>query len=347
MKRDTKKTTWVLLIAFLLLGVWFFWFQTPTAENSAESRPAAGLADNSAGTSQENNKPAAVPLAKDAPGLPKGPYLHVFDKAAGANRFLLAKGYDKKYVPDADAHGGMDLWVRDESGMERMISPSVVQAKFSPDGTKVAFATPEYNIHIEDLHGGKLAEVQGAYSPSWKPDGSAVIFSKVPNGQDVHELGGTAHLASLDLATGNMNFLTDGHHNDSLPEFHPSSDWVIFVSGSRTGLASFWKVPAKGGEPAQITNVGLEEVNDRFVPVPYDKTMWSKDQRWFVYDFKSGEQEETWGLEFEADGTMKRAAKLADGINPRWQGDGNTFVCEKHANGIAQMVFGNLPVNTN
>ena len=237
----------------------------------------------------------------------------------------------------------MSLWLQDESGKEHLVNASVNQAKFSPDGSKIAYATSDGNLHIEDLQGGKLAEVQGAYSPNWKPDGSAVVFSKVPEGQDVHQLGGGAHLAALDLATSKVNLLTDGRFNDSLPEFNPSSDWIIFVSGARTGLASFWKVPVTGGEPVQLTNVGLEEVNEKFVPVPYDKTMWSKDKRWFVYDYKDGVDEETWGLEFDEAGTIKQATKLANGINPRWQADGRTFVCEKHVNGIAQAVLGNLP----
>jgi len=98
-----------------------------------------------------------------------------------------------------------------------------------------------------------------------------------------------------------------------------------------------------GGEPVQLTNQGLEQVNEEFVPTPYDKTIWSGDKRWFLYDFKNGDQQETWGLEFDTDGTMKQATKLAEGINPRWQDDGRTFVCEKQVDGTIQTVVSNLP----
>jgi Tol biopolymer transport system component len=180
------------------------------------------------------------------------------------------------------------------------------------------------------------------YGPSWKADGSTVIYSKVGEGQDPHRPG-TRRLAALNLETGKIDNLTGGHFDDGLPEFGPSSDWVIFVSGTRTGIASFWQVPADGGEPVQLTNVGMKELNDRFVPPPYDKTMWSPDKRWFVYDFKSGERQETWGLEFNADGTLKQATKLADGINPRWQNDGKTIVCEKTTEGATKTIVASLP----
>jgi hypothetical protein len=87
----------------------------------------------------------------------------------------------------------------------------------------------------------------------------------------------------------------------------------------------------------------LEEVNDRFVPTPYDKTIWSGNKQWFLYDYKNGDQQETWGLEFNPNGTMKQAKKLAEGINPRWREDGRIFVCEKIADGKIETIVANLP----
>jgi WD40 repeat protein len=298
----------------------------------------SGSAKKSSGAKAQRTLPNEDVLAQ---GLPQGVYAHFFDKAPNANRFLLGKGRDSKFLPHSDAASGMDLWLQDESGEERLVNDSVYSAKFSPDGSKVAFTTSECVLHIEDLQGGKIAEYNGAYAPSWKPDGSTVIFSQVGEGQEPHRPG-TRNLATLDVATGQVTTLTDGRFDDGRPEYLPSSDSVIFVSGSRTGLASFWQVPAEGGEPRQLTNVGLAEVTDKFVPTPYEKTTWSADQSWFLYDYKSGDQQETWGLEFNASGKLVQATKLADGINPRWQG-GRTFVCDKHVDGTVQTIVANLP----
>jgi hypothetical protein len=87
----------------------------------------------------------------------------------------------------------------------------------------------------------------------------------------------------------------------------------------------------------------LREVNERFVPTPYDKTLWSENRHWFLYDFKNGDQQETWGLEFNDNGTMKRATKLAEGINPRWKDNGRTFVCERNVDGKIETIVSHLP----
>lgn len=275
-------------------------------------------------------------------GLPRGGFEYVFDKAPNANRFLLSKGRDGKSLPDSEAPSGMDLWVQDETGSDRLINDSVYRAKFSPDGTKVAFTTSDCVLHVENVQGGELAKVEGVYGANWKSDGSAVIFAKVGEGLDPHQPG-ARQLTALDLVTGQSRLLTQGGFDDGRPEFNPADNSILFVSGARTGMASFWKVSAAGGEPVQLTNVGLEQVNEQFVPTPYDRTIWSQDKRWFLYDFKSGDQQETWGLEFNADGSMKRATKLADGVNPRWKDDGKTFVCEKQTDGSIQTIVSNLP----
>lgn len=332
------------LLPLLVLIVWLLW---PDQRENADQNKAS-VAENSASEKSHkgsHHRPIGRHVSEaeaSSHGLPQGHFEHVFDKAPNSNRFLFAKGKDGKFLTDSDAAYGMDLWFQDESGNDRLINGSVTRAKFSPDGTKVAFTTSDSVLHVEDLNGTPLAEVAGVYGPSWKPDGRAVIFSKVGEGQDPHRPG-TRQLTALNVATGEIEALTDGRFDDGRPEFSPSSDWVIFVSGSRSGLASFWKVPAKGGQPVQLTNVGLEQVNDRFVPTPYDKAMWSGDKRWFLYDFKSGDRQETWGLEFNADGTMKQATKLADGINPRLQDDGRTFVCERNIDGRIQTIVSSLP----
>lgn len=278
-----------------------------------------------------------------AQGLPRGTYKYLYDKAAKANRFLLAKGQDNKFLEHSDRASGMDLWVQDEDGNERLVDNSVTRAKFSPDGSKIAYTTSDCALHVEDAQSGNaMAKVDGVYGANWKADGSAVIFSKVGEGQDPHQAG-TRQLTALDLASGQVKPLTDGRFDDGRPEFNPTSEWVLFVSGARSGLASFWKVSVNGGEPVQLTNQGLEQVNEHFVPTPYDRTLWSGDNRWFLYDFKAGDRQETWGLEFNPDGTMKQAAKLAEGINPRWKEDGRTFVCEKKVDGAIHTIVSSLP----
>jgi Tol biopolymer transport system component len=182
-------------------------------------------------------------------------------------------------------------------------------------------------MHIVDLQGNQLAEVNRVYEPNWKPDGSAVVFAQVPEDRPVH-IPEVLGISTLDLATGEVKQLTDGKWDDGRPEFSPSGDCVIFVSGGRSGFASFWKV-CPGSEPEQLTNPGAVAVDEKFIPTPYDRTIWTPDKRWFVYDFKNGDREEIWGMEFSPDGQLKQTQMLVTGLNPQLRDDGRTVVYTK------------------
>jgi WD40 repeat protein len=274
----------------------------------------------------------------------KGPYHHLFDwkQAPGVTRFLVSKGRDARFRPDSDAPSGVDLWLRDNSSGEQQIHASVYLARFSPDGQTLAYTTSDCELRIEEREGPRLHTVRGACNPNWKSDGRTVVFEKVPAGRNLH-LPETLHLAKLDVATGKVDLLTDGRFDDVRPEFDPSGKWVLFVSGGRSGFASFWKIPPDDGEPEQVTNLGLKRVDESFVPTPYQKTLWSADGRWFVYDFKSGEVRQVWGLEFDVSGKLLRAVKLANGLAPQWLEEGKTFVYLKSASGRDQPAIGKLP----
>src|ERR1051325_1854835 len=87
-----------------------------------------------------------------------------------SGHILFSKGRDHRLIPDSDAPSGRDLWVRAGAGADRLIHSSVLSARFSPEGQRVAYTTTDRALLIEDLQGNKLAEVAGAYSPQWKPD---------------------------------------------------------------------------------------------------------------------------------------------------------------------------------
>lgn len=281
-------------------------------------------------------------------GMPSGErhyYLFDWKKAAESTQtyFLVSKRTNSTSSRSgSDAPIGYDLWLLDDAGAERQIAESVYRAKFSPDSRSVVYTTSDCVMHVEDITGHKTAEVLGAYDPSWTPDVKSVVFSKVPDGRDNH-LPETLHLAILSLNSGQVNLITDGRFDDCRPECHPSGDWILFVSGGRSGLASFWKVPIDGGQPVQITNVGLSVVDENFVPTPYQKTAWSADGQWFIYDFKKGNLQQIWGLEFDTTGNLIRALKLADGLSPQWMEEGKTFVYLKRVGSIVKPIVERLP----
>ena len=323
----------VLLVIILLLAS----YSSRSSRESAAPQHSSEAVD---GGTSSNGRSKLVKRPRANPSDPLSRFEYIYDKGAHG-RVLASAGKDSKFIPETDVASGSDLWLRDENGNERLISDSVYRAKFSPDGTKIAYTTSDAVLHVESVSGDKITDVKGAYDPDWKPDSSSVAFAKVPEGLPDH-MPGALKLAVVDVNSGKIKELTDGQWDDVRPHYSPDGDWVLFVSGGRSGLASFWRVSADGGTPKQITNVDLHEVNNNFVPTPYSRSSWAPDKRWFVYDFKSGPREETWGLEFTPDGKFKKAVRIGEGVDPRWQDDG-TLVAMKHEGDTAKPVQYALP----
>jgi dipeptidyl aminopeptidase/acylaminoacyl peptidase len=331
-KSRDRKSTWIWLVAGLLILLLILF-----VSQSSSTKTTGSVAKSDKAGDKASVDPSQVSLKKpDAHGgrlgeewPPKLKVIFTYDSVTvnGKTRSLVAKQRDTKFVPDSDSSSGFDLWVVDENGHERLVDSSVYRAKFSPDGNKIAYATSEAMLRVEDLQGKRTADVNGGYDPNWSPDGKSVVFAKVPPGKP-NIMPGTLQLALVDAESGGIKTITDGRFDDVRPEFDPTGKNILFVSGGRTGLASFWMVTNPDEPPVQITNLGQENVDEKFVPTPYSPyTLWSKDGHWFIYDFKQGDKEQTWGLKFDGSGKVQ-PIKLADGTQPHWKVDGHSFICQ-------------------
>ena len=256
-------------------------------------------------------------------------------------KFLVARQEDPGFEPQPDSPIAYDLWFTDELGHEKFIARSAFRAKFSPDGSKIAYTSSDCVLHVIDLEGKELATTDRAYEPNWSQDGKLIVFEHVPEGREEYPAE-AFQLARFFWQDGKIDIVDDGRFDDVIPHYHPSNQWILFVSGTRSGGTAFWKIPAIGGEPVQLTNVSMNEGNNDFIPTPYQTSLWSADGRWFVYDFKMDYIEQTWGLEFDEKGNFKGAKKLADGISPQWTGP-STFVSQKRAGEGFEMIQEKLP----
>jgi len=258
-----------------------------------------------------------------------------------SRRLLLTVG-ESAQRHDPHTPLGADLWQVDSDGAERFVSAGVFQAKLSPGGDKLVYTTSLRRVAAQTADGQLLLEVARGYDPNWKPDGSSIVLSRAGEESDLN-MPGRLRICIIDIATGDERTLTDGTFDDVRPEFHPSGHWVVFVSGGRTGIASFWRVSMDGGDATQLTNIGATAVDDRFVPTPFKRTLWSSNGRWFLYDFKLGEREEVWGLEFDKEGHVVRALKVAAGLNPQWVDDGVSVAVQKTVDGEVKSAIVELP----
>jgi serine/threonine protein kinase len=131
-------------------------------------------------------------------------------------------------------------------------------ASFSPDGTKVAFAsdrTGEGNeIWVANADGtGRRPVTKGTRkpegSPRWSPDGQWLAYDAL--GDD-----GQRHVYVIDQAGGPSRALPSkvGFY-DQLPSWSRDGKWIYFGS-NRSGTEQVWRVPAEGGSAGQVTTAG-------------------------------------------------------------------------------------------
>lgn len=229
--------------------------------------------------------------------------------------------------------GGLDLWLvdTDRGTRERLTSGErVVRAAWAPDGARFAYATIDSRLFVVDPATGERRLIsEGAIAPAFSPDGTRLAYSRTPDGwtPGSQPAEGFA-LTVLDLASGEETALTRGH-DDAEPIWTPDGRELLFVSGSRTGLVSMYKVSADGGEVVQLTNRGVESAaSPSFVrnPTRNVDASWSPDGARLLYGAHYSEAGEVMVVDFDASYRAREARLLGQGRDPSWTADGAVLV---------------------
>ena len=149
------------------------------------------------------------------------------------------------------ANGGEPVRLAESSGID-------TQPAYSPDGQSIAFTSDRGGspqIYRMAAGGGPAQRItfEGSYNvgPRYSPDGKTIAF--------VQREGGHFHIASLELATGQVQVLTDGTLDDS-PTFAPNGKMVLYEAqvGGRGQLAA---VSGDGRVRQRLTS-GAGDVQD-------------------------------------------------------------------------------------
>ena len=154
----------------------------------------------------------------------------------------------------------LDIWsYQIGGGMKPLIVSSLrdTNPQFSPDGTKIAFASDrsgEANeIWVARADGSgvvqmtnRLGSHQG--TPRWSPDGRWIAFDSL--GQDGHW-----DIYVIDASGGRSRRITFEPSEENLPNWSRDGKWIYFTS-DRTGRQEIWRVPFAGGAQERITANG-------------------------------------------------------------------------------------------
>ena len=139
-------------------------------------------------------------------------------------------------------------------------------ARFSPDGTQIAFVSlrsgsSEVWIAGRDGNGLRQLTTMGAVGVligDWSPDGTRVTFEAAVGGNtDVYLVGADG---------GHLRRLTNEPTMDGVPSWSRDGQWIYFASTRAGAIPDIWRVSADGGQATRLTQNGgfqPQESSDR------------------------------------------------------------------------------------
>lgn len=190
--------------------------------------------------------------------------------AAGGEPQLIATGGknvtnpalspDGKIIAFTEESSDVNLWkIAPDSPSKKIIASSRAEhsPNFSPDGTKIVFAsdrTGSFQIWLADADGKNQRQLTDsenpAGSPRFSPDGRFIAFDS--------QINGKGEIFVIPAEGGAMRRLTNSDAHDVLPAWSADGKDIFFTS-NQSGDFQIWKIAADGGEAVQITGQGAFE----------------------------------------------------------------------------------------
>jgi Tol biopolymer transport system component len=181
--------------------------------------------------------------------------------AAGANVSSPSIARQGGRLAYAHSFGNTGLWRADlrdpHAPPARLIGSarSDSQPEYSPDGTRVVFASDrsgKLELWTAGADGSSPLQIttQATFPtvPRWSPDGRRIAFAQRP--------GGNVDIYVVDAQGGTPRRMTTDPGNDASADWSRDGKWLYFAS-NRTGRQEIWKVPADGSaREVQVTRNG-------------------------------------------------------------------------------------------
>ena len=173
-----------------------------------------------------------------------------------------------------------------------------VQATFSPDGDRIAFASERQGggIFVMGATGESPRRVAPAgYDPEWSPDGTRIVYTE-EFVLDPYSRSGHSNLWVVELASGGTRPLDDV--DAAGPSWSPNGHRIAFWTHLETiqGQRDIWTIPADGGDPSPV-------LIDRYTD--WDP-VWSLDGAWLYFVSDRGGTPDVWRIAIDEVGGEAR-----------------------------------------
>ena len=154
--------------------------------------------------------------------------------------------------------GLWDIWeVPALGGTPRRVILNATDPAWSPDGRSLAYENlSDRGIWISGTSGENAHQVAATANdpeglwrnsePRFSPDGRDIAFASRPTGP-------YGELEVVNLESGKIRALTHSNAMALSPAWSPDSVYIYFASSSG-GTLNIWKIPARGGDPEQVTS---------------------------------------------------------------------------------------------
>ena len=121
------------------------------------------------------------------------------------------------------------LWRSRADGSDRLqltYTPmEAIYPQISPDGTRVAFSTPEGILYVVNMNGGAPQRLcDNAWGPGWSPEANRVAFTSVVSGRNFGEKG-FYQTRVLDLRDRDISVIPDSE--DTVGAFFVEGDSLV------------------------------------------------------------------------------------------------------------------------
>ena len=216
-------------------------------------------------------------------------------------------------------------------------SESKAAPRFSPDGSRLAFlqdfeGDENFDVHIYDLATGETRNAMpntpdALYENySWSPDSKHIAL--------ISNRGGRFAVHTLDVATGELQRLTDHSYSDTEVAWSPDGQHIALTALTKGQDSNIFVIPASGGEPRVLA--------DESGPIDAATPRWSPDgkQLAFVGWPRGNADIGVWDLESgEIDWV---SSEKWDEEQPAWSPDGSSLVYTVNRDGDVSLAVVDL-----